>query len=691
MAGTELASLLTSLVVLFGLALLAVALYPQRARQPILILQAMVVAYGLRQVRDTAEFAAAFGYASTGELLYAQLEQAFHRLWPLGEAALTLFLFLWFRFSLAFPDEAGQQPSLRRLATAVDLLGAALALEMAANLFQYRQVSLGPLLIEQATVYNVHWAITVIVALAGLAQLTAKYFSTASVLRKRAVKCVAWCMATSLLIGLLFEFPWPLGSPRLVDYLPALENVPIMLFLASMYYVVQRYRTVSVDLWVSRSSVYLLLTVLLATLYIAVVAGLSWLFQAAGDPRLSGAFHRVAAVAIALACLPLWGLVQASLDRLFRRDRYDYRSIMKALSSRLNSSLDLDAVLRSVVEVVRESLRCQRVCLILVQEEDEFTRIGAAVGLPSEVIEQFSLTSADLRSALGDSGASVLAQACDKRLGAADLLERLAPLQMSLWLPLYKDRVVVGLLGVGDRHPVELAAPEDVDLLVSIANHAAVAIANAQLYSRVQALTQDLQAKVEEQTRDLRLANQELRHLNQQAYRLSITDGLTDLHNYRFFHQRLLEELERARRHSYPLSVIFMDLDGLKTVNDRYGHLTGDAALRHVACIIGDETRLADVAARYGGDEFALILPHTSREEAEVVAGRLLKRLEEEPLRDDEGRLVPLMASLGVATYPDDASTERELIDFADRELYAQKGKTGRQGVGLAALGGSAW
>ena len=671
MAWRYLASLLASLVVLVGLGLLVLAAHPQRRRRPFFVLEVMAVAYGLYLLLDAASTAFAVAYSLTSANLYREWGVSVHRLWPLGEAALTLFLFLWFRFALAFPEEmSGRAPS-RRLAVAVDVLGLAMAAEMAANLFRYREVALGPWRVAQTNIYLAHWAIVLVVALAGIVQLMRKYLGASSILAKRGLKCVVWSMVAALFIALLFEAPL-LNQQRLVDLVPALENLPIAILIFAVYHVARRYHSLSIDLWISRATLYALVVVLLAAVYVVAVVGLSLLFSPAEWTPMLAARHWVV-VAVALACLPLWRVAQSGLDRLFRRERYDYRAIMKTLSSRLNGSLDLNAVCRAVVGVVRESLRCQRVCLFLVEESAGRAQICEAVGLALEDSTGLSLRADEIGEILPRPGVPLLLEGESKVGNAPAAYQVLARLPLSLWLPLYKERQLVGLLGVGDREPIELCSPEDVDLLASIANQAAIAIVNAQLYARVQSLTAALQQKVEEQTQVLRQANQELRRLHQEAERLSITDGLTDLYNYRFFCQRLREELERARRHGYPLSVIFLDVDKLKAINDEHGHLTGDAALRHIARLLQSETRVGDAAARYGGDEFVLILPHTTRGEAERVASRLLQRLREGPLQRQGGRLLTLSASLGLATYPEDGITEHDLLARADHNLYANK------------------
>ncbi len=157
------------------------------------------------------------------------------------------------------------------------------------------------------------------------------------------------------------------------------------------------------------------------------------------------------------------------------------------------------------------------------------------------------------------------------------------------------------------------------------------------------------------------------------ARNLADRDPLTGFFNHRYLHERLSEEVLRAVRTRRPLSVVMLDLDDFKVVNDTYGHVYGDKVLVHVAGRIRATLRASDVAARYGGDEFALILPETGREDAEAVAARILADFEASPFSAD-GRLpFTIGASIGVASHPRDGRSATDLIAVADGGLYAAK------------------
>ena len=153
----------------------------------------------------------------------------------------------------------------------------------------------------------------------------------------------------------------------------------------------------------------------------------------------------------------------------------------------------------------------------------------------------------------------------------------------------------------------------------------------------------------------------------EQIQLLAVTDPLTGLGNYRRLLDALDAEIKRSERTERPFAVLLLDLDGLKKINDRYGHLTGSRALYRLADVLRDYCRGIDTAARYGGDEFAVILPETTAAAAELVASRIHERL----ALDSQGP--PLSVSIGVAVYPQDGETIEALLRAADREVYRMK------------------
>ena len=159
----------------------------------------------------------------------------------------------------------------------------------------------------------------------------------------------------------------------------------------------------------------------------------------------------------------------------------------------------------------------------------------------------------------------------------------------------------------------------------------------------------------------------ERKHAEEKVQLLAVTDPLTGLGNYRRLVEALDAEVKRTGRTGRPFAVLLLDLDQLKKINDRYGHLIGSQALCRVADVLRVFCRSIDTAARYGGDEFAVVLPETTAAAARLVASRIRNRLATDSLQP------PVSASVGVAVYPQDGETMEALLRTADRELYGMK------------------
>ncbi|MBI5378615.1 MAG: sigma 54-interacting transcriptional regulator [Nitrospirae bacterium] len=168
--------------------------------------------------------------------------------------------------------------------------------------------------------------------------------------------------------------------------------------------------------------------------------------------------------------------------------------------------------------------------------------------------------------------------------------------------------------------------------------------------------------------RDVSEQKEEEQALRAQA----ITDSLTGLFNRRYFEESLQREVQRSNRYERPLSLVFCDIDDFKAVNDRYGHPYGDTVLQAIAGLLEKNTRSSDLVCRYGGEEFALLLPETGKAGALVAAEKLRKVVERAPIGDGESS-VGLTLSFGVAAFPEDAKTEQELVQRADEALYRAK------------------
>jgi diguanylate cyclase (GGDEF)-like protein len=212
-----------------------------------------------------------------------------------------------------------------------------------------------------------------------------------------------------------------------------------------------------------------------------------------------------------------------------------------------------------------------------------------------------------------------------------------------LWIPLYSEDRLLGCLRVDEPRSGRSPSLETIRALEIFANQAVTAIENARSYN--------------------------------EAREQSIRDSLTGAYNHRHFQDVLQRELGRAERLGRPLTVLMLDIDDFKAINDRFGHPVGDAILQGIVGEIRNEVRSdMDLLARYGGDEFALVLPETPVAEAVIVAERVRRRVDERLFRmPDSHQVLRATVSIGLAAYPDDATEKRDLVEKADAALYRAK------------------
>jgi diguanylate cyclase (GGDEF)-like protein len=214
-------------------------------------------------------------------------------------------------------------------------------------------------------------------------------------------------------------------------------------------------------------------------------------------------------------------------------------------------------------------------------------------------------------------------------------------------VPLLSKGKTIGVLNVHHSSPNAFDA-ESVATMRVLASYMAIAIENADLFHFVKTLAEK--------------------------------DSLTLLYNHGAFHEKLQIELERAARYGRALSVIMLDLDGFKEINDSYGHVVGDRILLMTAGVLCAHLRKSDIAARYGGDEFAVILPETDLAAATTIASRIAAGISEVRMDTGKGDTIPFTASIGYAACLPESRGRENILNVADRLMYESK-RRGRGGV----------
>jgi diguanylate cyclase (GGDEF)-like protein len=303
--------------------------------------------------------------------------------------------------------------------------------------------------------------------------------------------------------------------------------------------------------------------------------------------------------------------------------------------------LEIDELLRKVCTFLLQAFPVDHVAVLLLEDEKLVFRAHKGHLTPllregTPLVDSDGICKQTLRS-----GKPIMVNDVSEAKG---YIQGFAETQSELCIPLVSFGQVVGALCLeSDR--ANAFDQGDVPALESVADICANAIQNAHYFERV-------------------------RHM---AY----VDGLTGVFNRRYFEIRVTEEIERAKRYTGAMSLIMIDLDHFKRLNDEFGHLMGDDVLRQISTIFTQNLRKVDVACRYGGEEFAIIVPETTGEDAYYVAEKLRKAIQTAVF---PGVPRPVTISAGVASYPVNGEARDELIKAADEALYQAK-QSGRNTV----------
>ncbi len=327
-----------------------------------------------------------------------------------------------------------------------------------------------------------------------------------------------------------------------------------------------------------------------------------------------------------------------------------YNEMAKALTS----TLELREVLALVMQKVSDLLHPSNWSLILQDEDTGKLYFEIAVGEGAEALKSLQILPGEgIAGTVFSTGTARLVDDVGGDPSFAPRFDQASAFHTRsiLAVPLIARGRVLGIIELVNGPKDSPFSQDDLKTLTAIADYAAIAIENARNFRRVQELT--------------------------------ISDEHTGCYNARHLRAQLEHEVRRSVRFHHPLSLVFLDLDHFKKINDTHGHLVGSAVLREVGDLLRGSSRQLDMVFRYGGDEFALMLVETDPDGALTIARRIRDAFRERRFLQSQGFEVRLTASIGVATFPDHARTSRELIRAADFAMYAAKAR-GRDDVCLA-------
>jgi diguanylate cyclase (GGDEF)-like protein len=358
-----------------------------------------------------------------------------------------------------------------------------------------------------------------------------------------------------------------------------------------------------------------------------------------GDRQVISAFCRQAALSLENRRL------QHKLSRKFERF-----AAISELTKSITPIQNYETLTRTVLDMSAHLLKAEQGSLMLIDQETDALFLEARKGVIDSAADRVRINRGEgIAGRVAQNGESILVEDLENDPRINQKNRQNYKTHSFVSVPLKIDDRIIGVLNLSDKISGEVFNEDDLSLIQSFATQAAI-VMERQLFIN--------------KTEELK--------------KLTITDPLTGLLNRRYLAERLKNELARSERHLHPLSLLMLDLDGFKRCNDSRGHLFGDSILKNIAEILHNTVRSMDIVARYGGDEFMVILPETGEllamDIAERVRGNIMRKV---ALPPDEAAPGPrtLTASIGIACFPEHGDTVELLLENVDKALYRAKNK----------------
>jgi diguanylate cyclase (GGDEF)-like protein len=339
-----------------------------------------------------------------------------------------------------------------------------------------------------------------------------------------------------------------------------------------------------------------------------------------------------------------------------RKRQLEEVAIFNDVAKALTSSLNLDSILQTIMEKMAEFFRPDTWSLLMVDEQKDELYFAIAIGDAAETLKTVRMRMGEgIAGWVARNGESLIVPDVYNDPRFAKRVDEYTKWKTRsiICVPLQSKHRVLGVIQLINC-AMESFGEQEMFFLHALCDYAAIAIDNARAVEKIQELT--------------------------------ITDDCTGLYNARHLYKTLEAEVYRSARFGYEFSVIFMDLDHFKTVNDTYGHLVGSKLLQEIGFKVKSQLRLIDYAFRYGGDEFVILLPQTDKSSALVVAKRLQEMMRRTQFLSDDALNLNIRCSMGLATYPEDAKSSHEIIRQADEMMYMVKNSS-RDNIAVAQQG----
>ena len=339
------------------------------------------------------------------------------------------------------------------------------------------------------------------------------------------------------------------------------------------------------------------------------------------------------------------------------RRQIERLSLFHEIGKALASTLDLQKILQTVMEKISDLLQPDTWSLLMLDEATQELHFEIAIGNGADKLKDVRLKVGEgIAGWVAQHGEPVLVEDVKRDPRFTSRIDEVTQIDTRsvVCVPIKGKEKILGVIELVNCLGRESFRREDIPILKSLADYAAIALENARYIQRIHELT--------------------------------ITDDCTALYNARHLNFVLDAEIYRSTRYGYEFSVILLDLDHFKQVNDTHGHLVGSKLLWMIGDLIKGHLRLIDYAFRYGGDEFVVLLPQTAKQNSLMVVRRLKDLLNSKVFFSDEGLNIKVTASFGVASFPQDGRTRRELLRMADEAMYLVKNTT-RNNIALAGEG----